>query len=337
MSIFKFQAVVRWWVVGWLCAAAMTGEAAPKVLLGYYNTDYASGFQSLTNYGAALNAVSTDTFLVNARGAVTGTAPLAVLAFAQAQKMAVYACISNEQFDPKIAHRSLTKSPTTLVTRLVQLALIHGYTGVNIDFEGLYPADRNAFSHFIQTLSEALHMQHLQLVISVPAEVTDDPKDNWSGAFDYAVLGQAADFIQVMTYDETVADSPPGPVAGLDWMTNCIAYAVTKIPPAKVLLGLPAYGRDWNVKSKQAVDFFWTDIPSLLATHHTTLSWDLVSASGFFNYTANRTQHQVWCETQAGLQLKCALVKQFNLGGVSFWALGMEDAAFRQAVSAGME
>ena len=163
------------------------------------------------------------------------------------------------------------------------------------------PADRAAFSQFIQALAKALHEQKLQLIISVPAKSADDPKDSWTGAFDYAALGQAADLIQVITYDETVSGWDPGPVAGLDWMTQSIRYAAGQIPPAKLLLGVPAYGRDWNLKTKQATDVFWTDIPNLINTHHAQPTWDTTSASLTFDYTAAGDNHRVWCENERGI------------------------------------
>jgi spore germination protein YaaH len=305
------------------------------VVLGYYSTDYPLSFEALTNY-PALTAVSTDCFILNAAGDLTGDVPQNVLAYARSRKLAVYACVSNDNWDSKIVHRNITRRQAVLVAGLVQLVSTNGYAGVNIDFEGLNPADRAAFSGFIRALAAALHGRGLQLVISVPAETANDPADTWSGAFDYATLGQAADFLQMMTYDETVAGDDPGPVAGLDWMTRCVRYAVTQVPPAKLWLGLPAYARDWRVKTKRATEIDWAALPAFIRKHNGVLAWDAASASGYFDYWATDGKHAVWCETAKGLQLKSAFVPQFHLGGISFWALGMEDGSFRQAVLAGL-
>jgi len=314
---------------------AATSQPA-RVVLGYYNTDQPKCYEAMTEYGARLNTVSTDSFLLSAKGSVTGDVPATVLKFARAHQMAVFACISNDNSDPKIAHQSITTSQAASVATLLKLAATNGYTGINIDLEGVDPADRAAFSRFIHVLAATLHDQRLQLMISVPAESKDDPKESWSGAFDYAALGQDADFLQVMTYDQNVSGDDAGPVAGLDWMTGCIQYAVNKIPPSKVLLGLPAYGRDWNLKTKKAKDIFWTDIPALAKSHDATISYDATTGSGFFDYEADGNKHRVWCETSQGIQVKSELVKKFDLGGVSFWALGMEDDAYRNAMSDGM-
>lgn len=333
-SILRHAALVA--LAGLLLAATSQPSQPARVVLGYYNTDQPKCFDALTGYGARLNTVSTDSFLLGAKGSISGDVPTKAVEFAHAHQMPVFACISNDNSDPKIAHQSITTSRTASVANLLNLATTNGYTGINIDLEGVDPADRAAFSQFIHVLATTLHDHRLQLVISVPAETKDDPKESWSGAFDYAALGQDADYLQVMTYDQNVSGDDPGPVAGLDWMTDCIRYAVSKIPPAKILLGLPAYGRDWNVKTKKAKDIFWIDIPALAKSHDATISYDATTASGFFDYQAAAVKHRVWCETPQGIQLKSALVKQFNLRGVSFWALGMEDDSYRDAIDAGM-
>ena len=39
--------------------------------------------------------------------------------------------------------------------------------------------------------------------------------------------------------------SSPGPMAPIWWVQQIVAHAVTVVPPAKIQLGIPAYGRDY--------------------------------------------------------------------------------------------
>jgi len=311
-------------------------QRAPRVVLGYYSSDQPDCFRSLTTYGSGLNAVSVDAFLLGKKGSLTGDVPQNVLAFTRAKRLAAYACVSNENWDPKIAHQSITTYRTEFVASLLKLAADNGFSGVNIDLEGLDAAGRTAFTQFVQVLAKALHEQNMRLVVSVPAKSADDPQDSWTGAFDYSALGREADWIQVMTYDENVSGWDPGPVAGIGWVTRSIQYAVRQIHPSKILLGLPAYGRDWSLKTKKSTDVRWVDMPVLMRDHRAKPTWDIDAGSIFFDYSINGNEHRVWCENDQSIQLKIALVNEFKLGGVSIWALGMEDQAFRDAVSKGL-
>ena len=49
-----------------------------------------------------------------------------------------------------------------------------------------------------------------------------------------------------MTYDYST--SKPGPIGPLEWTEATVAYAATLMPPSKVWLGVPGYGRDWITK-----------------------------------------------------------------------------------------
>ena len=42
-----------------------------------------------------------------------------------------------------------------------------------------------------------------------------------------------------MAYDQHTPLTPPGPVAGYDWVKAALDYAVRRVPRSKLLLGLP--------------------------------------------------------------------------------------------------
>jgi spore germination protein len=175
------------------------------------------------------------------------------------------------------------------------------------------------------------------LILSVPAKSADDPSDDWTWPFDYAAIGKTADLVQVMTYDEHVPGQPPGPVAGLDWMNSSLNYAISKIDAGKILLGLPAYGYDFDVTHDTGVVLEWRDSAALATSAGARPAWDPVSESEHFDYTASDgSMHQVWYETTQGIQDKTHLAVSLKLAGVSMWALGFENGVFWRAVNAGL-
>lgn len=84
-------------------------------------------------------------------------------------------------------------------------------------------------------------------MVSVPAKSADDQKDDWSWPYDYAKIGKYADCVQVMTYDEHGIWGDPGSVASTSFIKSSLQFSVKKIKDNKVIMGIPAYGYDWDV------------------------------------------------------------------------------------------
>ena len=317
-----------------------TSQGNKPVVLGYYTGDSAS-MASATSTSTPVNAVSMDVIDVNPDGSLSGTLPASLLSSDKAQGKVSYAVISNfgaTDFDPALGHDAMVTNEKTTIQNIVALAGTPGLTGINIDFEGIYDTDRDAYTTFVTDLATALHAVGSTLVLSVPAKSSDDPNDTWSWPYDYAALAPQADLFQVMTYDETVPGGAPGPVAGADWMKACLQYAASQIPADKVLMALPAYGYDYDVTAGTGTSVAWKDVPALLSSTGATPQWDSASSSPFIDYTdQNGDSHQVWYEDTQSIQQKSGYAVTLGLEGVSMWALGLEDASFWSAVEAGVE
>jgi spore germination protein len=315
-------------------------------VLGYYTSYYSgdsSSYKSLSSFESNLNAISTATFAVTSTGAIAGAAPSNGLTSAKSKGIAAYANISNVangNFDSKLAHTILSSSALqhTVVNNIVNLVRTNGYKGVDVDFENIPPKDRSSFTSFITQLVQAMHAKGYKVVVSVEAKSSDAPNNSWSGAFDYAALGKVADQIQLMTYDENGPWGTPGPVASYAWVHRVVKYAVSTIPSTKILMGLAAYGYDWNTtKHGDNKAVAWKNVSKLMKSKRATAHWDSLSQSPFLTFHASDgSSHIVWYENSASIAAKTKLVKQYNLGGVSVWRMGLEDAAFWSAVRAGI-
>jgi len=289
---------------------------------------------------ATLSVVPVDQFSVDINGGVHGRMPKNVARLANAHSVALLAVVSNyagRGFKADIATAVLTPGGVQdrAVAGMVKAA--HGLAGLNLDFEAVPHGERALYTAFATRLAGALHAAGGVLVLSVPAKTEDNPKDSWSGAYDYAALAGVADTLQVMTYDENGPWGPPGPVAGLDWMTACLNYSESVVPAAKISLGFPAYGYDWNLTKGGGDTINWNQIPALLAKTGATPQWDAPSSSPWFSYTAtDGSSHVVWYENAQSTTLKAQLATMGNVASVSVWALGLEDPTYWQAVAAGL-
>jgi spore germination protein YaaH len=340
-----------------LVAPHASSNAAPKlngrIALGYY-TGSQSSYAALVSFTPFMNVVSADIYTVRSDGSLVGSDDLGVAAFGRSHGIQTYACISNynsdpaiNNFDPKLAQAAIVTHKTQVISNLVALAQHAGFDGINIDFENLtYSANiddaRADFSSFIHDLAAQLHANGIKLIVSVPAKTSDSKDDIWSYPFDLAALGQDADYLQLMTYDQHSPSSAPGPISGADWVENCVVFTTSLVDPSRLLIGLPAYGYDWDLTASNpgkntysATNFSWTDIPTLFAKTSAEAQWDIGSQSPFVTYKENGHDHVAWYESAGSIQAKTKLLSEYNLAGFSVWSLGKEDQNFWQAARDG--
>ena len=311
--------------------------AAPAALAYYTGPESNASLKAEANI---LNIVAADRFAVAADGSLSGHLPGIVFKQAHDHHIAVLATVSNyagNDFSAAIARAILTpgRAQNAALASIARL-MTHGYAGLNLDFEAVPHKLRPQYTAFAQRLATSLHATGQVVVLSVPAKQQDDPNDSWAGAYDFPALGQIVDTLQIMTYDENGPWGPPGPVAGLDWVSACFAYAASVVPVTKLSLGMPAYGYDWDTSKGTGASVNWNQIPALLQKTGATPQWDAASSSPWFSYTAgNGDAHVVWYENPQSITMKSAYATAQNAASVSVWALGLEDPSYWQAVLAG--
>ncbi len=145
------------------------------------------------------------------------------------------------------------------VAALAALARDHGFDGLDIDYERKQGSEAAGFSAFVRELSAALVASGRRLSCTVEPRTADQPPPGTSAARaspfrdDYAVLGAHCDQVRVMAYDQHAieAQSRSEPAhAALDWVRTVVRYTSSRIPPAKLHLGVPTYG--WELRRRGA-------------------------------------------------------------------------------------
>lgn len=352
-----------------LATAAMGANAAgAPFVLAYTDGQIAQSYVNLQAHYTNLSAVglgSTYALLADGRidsSAMTGTTA-SIIRFARDKGLPVYPTVSDYSnshggFDPAISNAVLRDagSRAGAVENLVALASADDFAGINIDLEAVQPRMKTQLSEFIRVLAQALHGAGKKLIISIPAK-SGDREPSYLDGYDYAALGSAVDYFQVMTYDETGpgwSSSPsgtwPGPQAGLDWMKAKLAYAVSRVAPGKVLQGLPTYGYDYST-GKQAYWKGTNGIPGyddILGAHGVTRGRDSAAATPYATWGAvapqpdgtawstTTRQPVLWYDDAQSIGAKASLVGTYKLAGTSVWAMGYEDAGFWNAVATGL-
>ncbi|MFC0214626.1 glycosyl hydrolase family 18 protein [Paenibacillus chartarius] len=317
--------------------SAADAELTKQSVMGFYVNSSSS--TSLQTFGTYLKDMGVITYQIEIDGSITGGTPAADVNTAKSKNINTYAVIQNH-FEPDLTRKVLSDSALRqkAINNILTLTQNNGYRGVNLDFENMYAADRQLFNSFVKELTQVAKTKSLEVIVSVTAKTNECTTCSWSGAFDFYTLGQTADKIQLMSYDQNGSWGPPGPVAGYPWFEKAIQYAVSQIPSRKVLLGLPAYGYDWNVTTNtghKAV--MWKSIPGLLSTYHAQPVWNETEKSPTLTYTdALGSKHVVWYEDDKSIELKTELANKYSLGGISVWRMGFENESFWRSAYSGL-
>ena len=115
-------------------------------------------------------------------------------------------------------------------------------------------------------------------------------------------------------------------VAPLPNVRAVLDYAVTEIPPEKLLLGLPNYGYDWPLPFVQgqtrARSLSSQEAIALAVRYGVAISYDETAQSPWFRYTDGEgVEHEVWFEDARSLEKKLLLIQEYGLLGTGIWNL----------------
>jgi len=353
--------VFRAGVVPALLVAAMVSAAVPAVagdppagqvhVSGWFGTtwDYPNGFHSFYTHADRLSQASPFWFHPLADGSVTAYEPdpgakqvaeveSLIKAVASAHGVKLIPCIGEPpaKFGKDIVRTLLHDDKLRAVHEraIVDLAVSHGFDGLDIDYESFKKEDRAELSTFIAELGTQMHARGKLLTMAVHAK-TADPGD-WDGpqSQDWIAIGAAVDMVRIMVYDFHEDSGEPGPIAPLDWFKQVLAYALTTIPRQRIQMGLPVYGYDWD-KPAAAEDVTVARARALAAKKGVPILFDPEAREAHFNYEEDDLHHQVWYEDGRSVPEKLALARDAGIDGIVVWHLGSEEADFWDAVGAG--
>lgn len=264
-------------------------------------------------------------------GAIAGQIEPGVVKKAKQMGVQVWAVVDNG-FNGSLSHQILRyrDQQNKLIAHIVQIAVDSGINGINLDFEGLFPADRWNYSRFVMFLAQALHKHHLALSVDLPPDVAFG---NNSGPYNHAALAQAANYIVLMGYDEYWGgEQTPGPTSSLPWVQGSVKDMIqTGVPARKLILGLPFYTQNWtlspsgSVVGSTALSLFQTR--SLLAQQKAKISWNRSLGLHVATFAQGGFTHEIWIEDRRSLLLSADIVAEDHLAGAAAWYLGLEPAS----------
>ena len=272
--------------------------------------------------------------------AVTGPTAAAIVQHAHVAGDRVVMTFESFNADHNAQFLSDPQAQTAFIANAIALVRQLGLDGVSIDIEGLSGTYFTAYGAFVGAVRQAV------LTYDPAGQVSVATNSNSSGAkMAAAAAANGVDRIFLMGYGYRSASSDP--VGSIDPLVTASGtqnltwsldqYAAAGVPPQKLILGLPLYGREWPTVSsgirsaRQSAAVYGGGGPVFvkdLATDGAGMSarFDTLEQSVVLSRwdPADATWTQLYYDDPAAIAPKAQLALRRGLAGVGLWALGFD-------------
>lgn len=197
--------------------------------------------------------------------------------------------------------------------------------GINLDFEYMYQNDKDAFSKFVIELAPQLRNLGVCLSVDVTAP---DGSANWSLCYNRNVIGEVADYIVFMGYDQ-YGTTKIGTTSGYNWVETSLNKFLNQeeIPSEKIILGLPFYTKLWKTKDGEVINNSVVMIKNVnnQIPENASKEWKEDLQQYYIQYEKDGYVYKMWIEDEQSFKRKIDLVQKYNLAGAGYWRKGFEN------------
>lgn len=230
------------------------------------------------------------------------------------------------EFSTELIHKLLNNKNTrrNLIEEVLSKMREKDYLGVVFDFEYLEPEDRELYNQFLSEAKERFDDFGYVIMTAVAPKTSAEQEGLLYEAHDYPRHGELVDCVILMTYEWGYLYGPAMPVAPINEVEKVIQYAVTAIPPEKILIGVPNYGYDFKVpfiEGTAARLITNNEAIEIGIDNNVAIAFNVDAQSPFFTYFSNGQQHEVHFEDPRSIIAKISLAIEYQLKGLSYWTV----------------
>ncbi len=221
------------------------------------------------------------------------------------------------------------------IDNLISKVIQGNADGVNVDFEFVKnPAYKDEFNTFIYDLTQAFHDQIPGSEVSIAM-----PSVDWWGSYDYNYLSDNSDGLMIMAYGYYWSGSNnAGPISPLNsglsswYIRRTIEDYLSKTGQdgSQLILGLPWYGRSWEVTSTDmgAATIAGSSSSIVYSAAETNAQaygkqYNSTAPAAWYNNN-NGELRQAWYDDSLSLAKKYTYAKDTGIKGIGIWALGYD-------------
>lgn len=297
-----------------------------------YYSEYSSAPDRSGTSIEGVNVVSPSLFYINKNGELTekiGDSGKKYIQWAHNNGYKIWPMVSNAEAGLTVTSKIMNsyEKRQELIENIVNSCVKYNLDGINIDFENMKQEDKDLYSRFIIELTPRL--KEVGLVTSVDVTAPDGG-ETWSMCFDRHVIGDVADYIVFMAYDEYgTSSTKPGTTAGYDWVKLGLNkfLKTEEIDSNKIILGIPFFTRVWTTDTNGKITSNKTvamkNINNVIPSG-IDKKWDDDLKQNYVEYMDGDSKKQIWIEDLDSLKEKIYLINDNNLAGVASWQKDME-------------
>ena len=221
-----------------------------------------------------------------------------------------------------------TSARNKIENQLIAAAIEYSFDGINVDFENISEDAADGYIQFMRELSVMCRKNGIVLSVDVPV-----PMD-FTAHYNRKALGEVCDYLMIMGYDEHYAGSEEaGTVASLSFEEEGIQNTLLEVAAEKVVSGIPFYTRLWCTTTNEdgtttvtSEAMGMNQAQQTLENNQVEASWDETTGQNYAQFNGESGElYQIWLEDTESLTRKLELIKNYDLGGVAEWKLGLEE------------
>ena len=151
--------------------------------------------------------------------------------------------------------------------------------------------------------------------------VDDAEADIDGGWYDAAVIGKTCDRVRVMCYDMISASSTVvGPVSTTPWARDAMRFWMRHVPKERLVMGLPAYSRDFAMTAKREAASVYAAAPELPPGHPARCLWLPYEAIHQYRYSdTDGVEHVFFASDALSTRYHLRAAEELGLRTVGFW------------------
>lgn len=321
-----------------------------KICLGWHQMINEVGndnFSSMVDGAESLNVISPTWYkLADKNGSITSFSDKSYVKAAHEKGMEVWALINDFDYDEDgnyyvtevLSHSTARRK---LIKNLVIDVKDKGIDGINVDFECIGIEIADDYVEFICELSVWCRKEGI--VLSVDMYVPSDI----NGYYNRKTVLEVVDYLVIMGYDEHWAGAPQaGSVASLPYVEKGIKETIEQSGVAnRIINAIPFYTRIWsetpieyaepgsqivddNIKGSYALDSRAVGFGTAekeLEKYGVNKFWVEDLSQYYAEYQEGNSLMRVWLEEEKSVTAKLDVMRNYDLGGVACWRLGLEE------------